>query len=113
MERTTEFQVIGNDGTVLYHHTFLGKCVKWTKKHFTFSELSGRGSFVIIKDKVTPRDRHYDDNRKYFPEFQSHSNGLFRRYVHQTIITPSEPKAQLETNCVAYIINTFHENHLN
>ena len=111
-KRDTVFQVIDNSGNVIYSHMLLFKCRKWVKKHFTFTESSGRGSYVTIEGKVTWNDPSNDYLREYFPKFESRSNGLFRRYVTQTIITPCSPAALVESKCVAYIINSFHENHL-
>lgn len=112
MERTTVFQVISTNGEVLYSHTYLFKCKKWVKKHFTFDELSGRGGYVEIEDKVTPRDKSSDFRRECFPKFESRSDGLFRRYIIQTIVTPMSPEALMESRCIAYIINSYHEDHL-
>lgn len=112
MERTTVFQVISTNGDVLYSNTYLVKCKRWVRKHFTFDELSGRGGYVEIENKVTPWNKSSDFHRECFPKFESRSDGLFRRYIIQTVVTPGSPEALVESKCVAYIINSYHEDHL-
>lgn len=111
-ERTTVFQVIDNNGNVIHSSKYLCKCRKYARKHFTLSEQSGKGSWIEICHKVTLSNKCSDHFRKYFPKFESKSNGLFRRYVLQHIVIPKHPRAEFEHKCVAYIINSFHENHL-
>lgn len=113
MKRETVFQVIDTNGNVIYFNTYLWKCKRWAKKHFTFADLSGKGSYVEIEEKTTPQRDSFDFYKDYFPEFKSRSNGLFRRYVIQTTVVPKSPEAVIYSQCVAYIINSFHENHIN
>lgn len=111
-ERDTFFQVIDTAGNVVYSNPYLYKCINHVKKRYTNITEGKAYSRVEILGKVTPQHKENDLFKLLFPEFVSTSNGLFRRYVRQITVLPKAPSAIETAQIVCYIINSFHENHI-